>query len=545
MRRDRSLPVLEPEKRHDPQLSTVSAVRAVAWAAATLGLRAPPIYVDAREPTPFEIVPALPPALRIGAAMLAGQSAIQLAFHCARQLTWFREEHFVCTLVPSIAYLEELFLAALSIGAPEIELLPEVRARVAVVAEAILPVLDAPRLARLEQQVARFLRQGGKTSLRRWAQSAEWTALRAGLLMCGDLGTACDVVAAEANAADRVRELERFWASDDATTLRRELGDRARRGDPEAPPAEAALLDDRVLRVERHPHAQLARSERGRDRVERQRLPDRVVAVAIELGHAARARGRPARRARSPSASIVTANITVPWRSSSAALSGKACAQRGSSFWWMRRKYGRRRGSFVSRSHQALSPGPIGRPVEPAPALPPAPGSPPPELPPEPSPSDAGRGAGVNDRAHRRRHLLIAVDVVARAAAPRRRNADRSEDDVRAARGRRARRGAVIERPRVRRARRGPAALAQRALASPRRRRARALGLAVGASRAPSAAPRDGRRRRRRAAAARIAIAARRRRSARSPSPEATNVSSMGSFEPRRSSRDSRARSSS
>jgi hypothetical protein len=224
MRRDRSLPHLDAEKKQEPNVSTVSAVRAIAWAAATLGLRAPPIFVDSAETLPFEIVPALPPAIRVGAPMLAGQSAIQLAFHCARQLTWFREEHFVCTLVPSIPYLEELFLAALSIGAPRVEFLPEVRARVAIVAEAILPVLDPPRLARLEEQVARFLAVGGKTSLRRWAQASEWTALRAGLLLCGDLATACDVVATEANAAERIHELEKFWASDAATSLRRDLG---------------------------------------------------------------------------------------------------------------------------------------------------------------------------------------------------------------------------------------------------------------------------------------------------------------------------------
>jgi len=224
MRRDRSLPVLDPEKKHEPHSSTISAVRAIAWAAATLGLRTPPIFVDAAEPLSFEIVPALPPAIRVGGPMLSGQSATQLAFHCGRQLTWLREEHFVCTLVPSIAYLEEVFLAAMSIGAPHVELLPEVRARIALVAEAIMPVLDEPRLARLQQQVAKFIAQGGRTSLRRWAQAAEWTALRAGLLLCGDLQTACDAVTGEANAQDRVRELERFWASEDATFLRHELG---------------------------------------------------------------------------------------------------------------------------------------------------------------------------------------------------------------------------------------------------------------------------------------------------------------------------------
>jgi hypothetical protein len=92
------------------------------------------------------------------------------------------------------------------------------------VAEAIIPVLDDARLARLRQQVERFLAQGGRTSLRRWAQAAEWTALRAGLLLCGDLATACDAVGREANNEERIRELERFWVSDELFQLRRELG---------------------------------------------------------------------------------------------------------------------------------------------------------------------------------------------------------------------------------------------------------------------------------------------------------------------------------
>jgi hypothetical protein len=224
MRRDKSLPYLDAEKRQDPHSSTVSAVRAVAWSAATLGLRLPPVYVDPNEPIAFEIVPALPPALRIGASMLSGHGAVELAFHCGRNMTWFREEHFVCTLVPTIGNLEELFLAAMSIGAPHIELLPDVRKRIALVAEAIVPVLDEPKLDKLRRQVARFLARGGRTSLRRWAQAAEWTSLRAGLLLCGDLTTACDAIAPEANAADRTRELERFWASDDATYLRAKIG---------------------------------------------------------------------------------------------------------------------------------------------------------------------------------------------------------------------------------------------------------------------------------------------------------------------------------
>ena len=41
---------------------------------------------------------------------------------------------------------------------------------------------------------------------------------------CDVAVSACEVVASEANAGERQRELEKFWGSEDATFLRRELG---------------------------------------------------------------------------------------------------------------------------------------------------------------------------------------------------------------------------------------------------------------------------------------------------------------------------------
>lgn len=224
MRRDGTLPKLEPEKLQDVATSTVSAVRALAWSAATLGMRAPPTYLAPELDTGFEIVTAVPPSSRVGARMLSGQSSKQLAFYCARHLTWYREEHFVCTLVPSVPYLEDIFLAALSLGAPNIEIPRDVAPRAKVIAEAMKPCLEKAQLERLRRLVARFLARGGVANLKKWARAADWTGCRAGLLLCGDLATASEIVALEPRGADRVRQLEDFWTSDQATTLRRQIG---------------------------------------------------------------------------------------------------------------------------------------------------------------------------------------------------------------------------------------------------------------------------------------------------------------------------------
>jgi len=224
MRKQKTLLKLDPKKQHDPMTSTVSVVRALAWSAATLGMSAPPIYVAPEIAGGLEIVPAVPPAIRIGAGVLSGFSALELAFVCARHLVWFREEYFICSLVPAVEQLEDLFLAALLIGKPDIPLRPEVKARAALNRDAMLPVLEPKQIKRLEALVAMFIARGGRTSLRRWAQGAELTACRAGMLLCGDLDVAAKVLLKEPNGEDRLADVEKFWASDLASELRRSIG---------------------------------------------------------------------------------------------------------------------------------------------------------------------------------------------------------------------------------------------------------------------------------------------------------------------------------
>jgi hypothetical protein len=224
MRRDGTLPRLDPESCQDPLTSTVSAVRAVAWAAATLGIRAPPTYVDPDLDIGFEIIAMVPPSTRIGAQVLSGLSAAKLAFHCGRHLAWYREDHFVCTLVPSVAYLETIFYAALRLGAPSLTLPQDVRERAKVFSQAIVPCLEPHQLERLRRLVARFLARGGRTNLKHWARAAEWTACRTGLLLCGELATAADALASEPGGETRITQLETFWAGEEAGELRRKLG---------------------------------------------------------------------------------------------------------------------------------------------------------------------------------------------------------------------------------------------------------------------------------------------------------------------------------
>jgi hypothetical protein len=224
MRRDGTLPKLDPESYQNPLTSTIAPVRALAWSAATLGIRTPPTYVVPDHDGGLEIVTVVPPSTRIGARALAGFGPSQLAFACGRHLAWFREEHFICTLVPSVAYLETIFYAALLLGAPALQLPDDVRERAHAFSQAIVPCLEPSQMEKLRRLVARFLARGGRTNLKRWARAAEWTACRTGLLLCGELQTAVDALANEPGGEARITQLETFWASGDAGALRAQLG---------------------------------------------------------------------------------------------------------------------------------------------------------------------------------------------------------------------------------------------------------------------------------------------------------------------------------
>ena len=226
LRRDKALVKLPVEKKQDPTKTTLQAVRAFAWSAAILGMVPPPLYADGDFEGTVEIVPAVPPATRLGRAALEGRRAGELAFLAGRHLARQREEHFVRLLFPTIQGLEDIFLAALSIGNPGLPLNAETRQRVVPISKAIEPILDARGIDRLRGYFLRFVEEGGRTNLQRWASAMEKTAARTGLLLASDLQAAKAMLELEdpARAKERLDDLLVFAVSDRHMKLRKQIG---------------------------------------------------------------------------------------------------------------------------------------------------------------------------------------------------------------------------------------------------------------------------------------------------------------------------------
>jgi hypothetical protein len=226
LRRDKALPRLDPAKRQDATLSTIQAVRSFAWGAAILGMSAPHLYADPSYPGTVEMVPAVPPATRIGAQGLAGRSAPELAFLAGRHLAYFRAESFIRLLVPQLRDFEEIFLAALSVGNPGLPLRAEVRELVVPIAKAIEPILEPVAIDHLRGYFLRFVEEGGRANLQRWVTAVDRTAARSGLLLANDLEAARAMLALDGadTVADKMDDLLVFMLSERFAKLRRQIG---------------------------------------------------------------------------------------------------------------------------------------------------------------------------------------------------------------------------------------------------------------------------------------------------------------------------------
>jgi len=226
LRRDKLIPKLEETQKHDPATTTLQGIRSFSWAASILGMRPPALYAYPSLQATAEMIPGLPPVSRLGKLALSGRSPTELAFLAGRHLAYYREEQFVRTLLPSIADLEDILLAALSIGNPGLPLSAQVKKRVEPIAKAIDPILEPAAVDTLRGYFLRFVEEGGRTNLQRWATAVDRTAARTGLLISNDLKAAHEMLSLEspAFAAEWMDDLLSFVVSDRYAKLRKQIG---------------------------------------------------------------------------------------------------------------------------------------------------------------------------------------------------------------------------------------------------------------------------------------------------------------------------------
>jgi tetratricopeptide (TPR) repeat protein len=226
----RQLPTLDRRFRQDPATSTVTFAKAFGWAAHVLGLPLPELYVRNDVAGALLAVPASPPASVAGQTVLSGFTPQELTFIVGKHLAYYRGEHYIKNLYPTVHELKVVLYAAIQAALKDFPAPEDVAAQSEPLALELLKYMQPVQRQALRFVVKRFIEEGAKIDLERWVQTVEITAVRTGLLLCADLDIAKKVILAEPHLAgelapaDKIKELLVFSVSEPYFALRRALG---------------------------------------------------------------------------------------------------------------------------------------------------------------------------------------------------------------------------------------------------------------------------------------------------------------------------------
>jgi len=162
--------------------------------------------------------------------VLSGMSHSELRFVCGKHLADFTPEAFVRLFYTTREELELLFLAGVHMVQPSLGLPPAAAASIKTTELALRNFMQPSDLEALRTAVRKFEEAGGKVNLKRWIRGAAYTAGRAGLLVCGDLQSAVQIVRStpqrpgEPSIEEKMLELIAFSVSNEYGQLRKTLG---------------------------------------------------------------------------------------------------------------------------------------------------------------------------------------------------------------------------------------------------------------------------------------------------------------------------------
>jgi len=197
LRRRRKLPKLDSLERLS-ETSTATIARSCQWAARFCSVDCPDLYASEQQAGGLVAAQASKPATVLGPSVLRGLSVKDLAFLAGRHLTYYRPEYRILIHYPTRDELTNLLLATVQVVMPDqTAAAAPVRALHARIAARLSPEDRAD----IEDAVRRLDERGGRASVGAWIRSAELTAGRVGLLLCGDLATAGAFVRSEVRSA--------------------------------------------------------------------------------------------------------------------------------------------------------------------------------------------------------------------------------------------------------------------------------------------------------------------------------------------------------
>jgi tetratricopeptide (TPR) repeat protein len=226
----KQLPPLPKQFKQDPATSTVTFAKTFGWAAQVLGIQLPELYLRNDVPGALVTVPSRPVASVAGNTVLTGFSPQELTFIVGKHLAYYRPEHYIKTLFPTLDELKVILFSAIKIVMPDFAVPENMAQAVNTTASTFVKYMQPVERDSLRLVVNRFVEDGARADLKRWMQATEITAARAGLLLCADLDIAKKIVGAEQQLPgdlppqEKMKELLVFSVSEQYLALRKTLG---------------------------------------------------------------------------------------------------------------------------------------------------------------------------------------------------------------------------------------------------------------------------------------------------------------------------------
>jgi hypothetical protein len=191
--RARALPDLPESARHDPEKSTAMLARSLLWSSKLLGLETPALYVLDEVNGMVSTANAARTSV-VSRSLASGLALGELSFLWARHLTFQRDSHRLLTFFPTAPDLTNLLVAAKAVGAPHTRSIDFLETGPKEIAKGLRRLIDEGSLEKLSQRVRTLSPDGLSDRAIGWARNVELIAGRVGLLACGDVAIATNLV---------------------------------------------------------------------------------------------------------------------------------------------------------------------------------------------------------------------------------------------------------------------------------------------------------------------------------------------------------------
>jgi hypothetical protein len=214
----------------DPSLFS----RLAKYVSDVVNLPKPDVFQRADEPGDLSLLNikrdnSIHPTLVVFQNLLRGKTEKHLAFALGRYMMDLYMPHYAyVALDRSPQNLKQVFMACLMAAGLPVE---GDTAALQQIAREMTGRMQGGSVDQLKTLIKRFIEAGGSTDVKKWAAASELTGYRVGLLLCGDITIAAQMISQEQGMLgsamtpkDKIKELVLYSISEDFFAARRAIG---------------------------------------------------------------------------------------------------------------------------------------------------------------------------------------------------------------------------------------------------------------------------------------------------------------------------------